>query len=85
MRLRYTRRAFADLASILDHVAAASPMDAARGRRRIKHVDGFLVDPAWAPSLAILHEIIPTALDVTSFGQAFGVSPFIPNLSRDDP
>ncbi len=38
MRLRYTRAALADLAAILDHIAARSPQGAARVHRRLRAV-----------------------------------------------
>ena len=43
MRLRYTSLALADLASILDYIAAASPQGAHRVQRRIQHVIELLL------------------------------------------
>jgi plasmid stabilization system protein ParE len=43
VRLRYTRPALADLDSILDYIAAASPQGAQRVQRRIQHVIELLV------------------------------------------
>ena len=43
MKLRYTLPALADLTSILDHIAAASPQEAQRVQRRIQHVIGLLL------------------------------------------
>ena len=43
MKLRYTLPALADLSSILDHIAAASPQGAQRVQRRIQHVVGLLL------------------------------------------
>ena len=43
MRVRYTRPAAADLASILEYIAAASPQGAQRVQRRIQHVVELLL------------------------------------------
>ena len=43
MRLRYTLPALADLNSILDYIAAASPQGAQRVQRRIQHVISLLL------------------------------------------
>lgn len=43
MKLRYTRPALADLASILDYVADHSPQGAARIHKRIQIVIGLLL------------------------------------------
>ena len=43
MRLRYTPPALADLASILEYIAAASPQGAQRVQRRIQHVVELLL------------------------------------------
>lgn len=44
MKLRYTVPALADLASILDYIAAHSPQGAARVQRRIGHMIDLLLD-----------------------------------------
>jgi toxin ParE1/3/4 len=43
VRVRYTRPAAADLASILEYIAAASPQAAQRVQRRIQHVVELLL------------------------------------------
>jgi toxin ParE1/3/4 len=43
VRVRYTRPAAADLASILEYIAAASPQGAQRVQRRIQHVVELLL------------------------------------------
>jgi toxin ParE1/3/4 len=43
VKLRYTLPALADLHSILDYIAAASPQGAQRVQRRIQHVVGLLL------------------------------------------
>ncbi|MBR1122639.1 type II toxin-antitoxin system RelE/ParE family toxin [Bradyrhizobium lablabi] len=43
MKLRYTLPALADLNSLLDYIAAASPQGAQRVQRRIQHVAGLLL------------------------------------------
>jgi toxin ParE1/3/4 len=43
VRLRYTLPALADLASILEYIAAASPQGAQRVQRRIQHVVELLL------------------------------------------
>jgi toxin ParE1/3/4 len=43
VKLRYTLPALADLASILEHIAAVSPQGAQRVQRRIQHVIDLLL------------------------------------------
>ena len=43
VKLRYTLPALADLASILDQIAAASPQGAQRVQRRIQHIVDLLL------------------------------------------
>jgi toxin ParE1/3/4 len=43
MRLRYTRPALADLASILDYIAARSPQGAARIHARMRAITDLLL------------------------------------------
>jgi toxin ParE1/3/4 len=43
VRVRYTRPAAADLASILEYIAAVSPQAAQRVQRRIQHVVELLL------------------------------------------
>ena len=43
MRLRYTLPALADLASILEYIAATSPQGAQRVQRRIRHAVELLL------------------------------------------
>jgi toxin ParE1/3/4 len=43
VKFRYTLPALADLQSILDYIAAASPQGARRVQRRIQHVVGLLL------------------------------------------
>jgi toxin ParE1/3/4 len=43
MRLRYTRPALADLASVLDYIAVRSPHGAARVHARIQSITNLLL------------------------------------------